>query len=145
MTIQTPFVMKQLSTGKDRTVCSSHHFLAKRLSVEVRRPGRLLSFPPKGTNHDHREAHDRNCPGASGGSALSFVIPNRDEEQEKPDQDWESDHDIAFDSVRDERKQPEVPKKIPIRPRIRCEYARIRRLIQRRRANEKCGDRDCDD
>src|SRR5436190_17503710 len=129
MTIQTPLVVKQLTAFEDRTACSSYHFFAQRQSLEVRRPGRLLSFPPKPTNHDHRETHDRNCPGASGGSALAFVIPNRDKEQEKPDQDWESDHDIAFDSIRDERKQSEVPKKIPVRPRIRCEYARIRRPI----------------
>ena len=38
MTIQTSFIMKQSSTGKDRAGCSSYHFLAERLSVEVRRP-----------------------------------------------------------------------------------------------------------
>src|SRR2546430_8676033 len=64
--------MKQLTTFEDRTACSSYHFLAERLSLEVRRPGRLLSFPPKPTNHDHRETHDRNCPGASGGGALAL-------------------------------------------------------------------------
>src|SRR6266550_3372866 len=73
------------------------------------------------------------------------MIPNRDKEQEKPDQDWESDHYVAFDSVRDERKQPEVPKKIPIRSRIGGQYAWVRRLIQRRRSDEECGDSDRDD
>src|SRR6266481_9557088 len=113
MTIQTALVMKQLTALENRAACYSYYFLAERLSVEVRRPRRRLSFQPKRTNHDHGETHDRNCPGASGDSALAFVIPNRDKEQEKPDQDWESNHDIAFDSIRDERKQPEVPKKIP--------------------------------
>src|SRR5258708_7184120 len=137
--------MKQLTTFEDRAACCSHYFLAQRLSLEVRRPWRMLTFPPKRTNHDHRETHDRDCPGAPGGSALSFVIPNRDKEQEKPNQDWESDHDIAFDSVRDERKQPEVPKKIPIRSRIGGQYARIRRLIQHRRSDEECGNGNRDD
>src|SRR5260370_10999172 len=72
-------------------------------------------------------------------------MPNRDKEQEKPNQDWESDHDIAFDSNRDQRKQPEVPKKIPIRSWIGGQYARIRRLIQHRRSDEECSDRDRDD
>src|SRR6266436_9344875 len=137
--------MKQLTTFEDRADCCSHYFLAQRLSLEVRRPGRLLSFLPKPTNHDHRETHDRNCPGTAGGSALAFVIPNRDKEQEKANQDWESDHYIAFDSIRDKRKQPEVPKKIPIRSWIGGQYTRIRRLIQHRRPDEECGERYCDD
>src|SRR5882757_9401559 len=137
--------MKQLTTFEDRTACSSYHFLAERLSLEVRRPGRLLSFPPKPTNHDHRETHDRNCPGASGGSALAFVIPNRNKQQEQRDQDWESDHDVAFDPGWDEGEQREVPKKIPIRSWIGRQYARIRRPIQRRRSDEECGDSDRDD
>src|SRR6266478_2863683 len=145
MTIQTPLVMKQSSTGKNRAARSSYYFLAERLSVEVRRPGRVLAFPPKRANHDHGETHNRNCPGASGGSALAFVIPNRDKEQEKPDQDWESNHNIAFDLGRNEREQPEVPKKIPIRSRIGGQYARIGRPIQRRRADKECGDRNRDD
>src|SRR4029077_19374933 len=107
--------MKQLTTFEDRAACCSHYFLAQRLSLEVRRPGRLLTFPPKPTNHDYRKTYDRNCPGASGGSALALVIPNRNKQQEKPAQDWESEHDVAFDPGWDEREQREVPKKIPIR------------------------------
>src|SRR4029453_7448349 len=121
--------MKQLTTFEDRAACCSHYFLAQRQSLEVRRPWRMLTFPPKGTNHDHREAHDRDRPGAPGGSALAFVIPNRNKQQEKPDQDWESDHDRAFDLGRNEREECEVPKKIPIRSRIGRQYARIGRPI----------------
>src|SRR5882724_9820469 len=137
--------MKQLTAGKDRTAGSSYYFVAERLSLEVRRPGRLLSFPPKPTNHDHRETHDRNCPGASGGSAFAFVIPNRNKQQEKADQDWETDHDVAFDLGRNEREQCEVPKKIPIRSWIGGQYARVRRPIQRRRSDEECGNGNRDD
>src|SRR4030095_6098480 len=121
--------MKQLTTFEDRAACCSHYFLAQRQSLEVRRPWRLLTFPPKGTNHDHGETHDRDCPGTPGGSALAFVIPNGNKKQEQPDQDWESNHDIAFDPGRNEREQPEVPKKIPIRPWVGGEDTRIGRLI----------------
>src|SRR5262249_14012831 len=56
-----------------------------------------------------------------------------------------ADHDIAFNPVRNEREQPEVPKQIPIRSRIGRQYAGIRRLIQYRRSNKKRGQSDGDD
>src|SRR4029453_3497697 len=127
--------MKQLTAFEDRAACCSYYFLAQRQSIEIRRPGRMLSFPPKRANHDHGATHDRNCPRASGGSALAFVIPNGNKQQEQPDQDWESDHDIAFDPGWDEREQREVPKKIPIRFRIGRQYARIGRPIQHWRSD----------
>jgi hypothetical protein len=89
----------------------------------------VLAFPPKRTDHDHGKTNNRNCPGPPGCGALSFVIPNRNKEEEKADQDWHPDHDIAFDSRWDKGKQPEVPEKIPIWFRIGRQYARIRRLI----------------
>src|SRR5207237_3305347 len=105
----------------------------------------MLAFPPKRTNHDHGKRRHRDGPWPAGGSALAVVVPNRNKEQEKSDQDWKADHDVAFDPLGNERKQSEIPKKIPIRSRIGRQYAGIRRPVQRWGPDEECGQRDRDD
>ena len=78
---EASFVVKQFSTRENRTTGSSYYFFAQRLSLEVRRPGRVITFPPKRTNHDRGERHGSNRPGAPRCRALSLVIPNWNKQQ----------------------------------------------------------------
>ena len=131
MTIETRFVVKKLRALEDRAARCTDNFFAERQRLEIWRPRRLLPFYPERANHNHRQAHDRNRPWASRRSALSFVIQDRNNQQQHAEKNGHQNHDVAFNSDRDQREEREVPKEIPVGTRIGDEHAWIRRLVER--------------
>src|ERR1700730_12329034 len=136
VTIKTSFFVKKLRALENRPACCPNNFFTERQRLEIWRPRRLLPLNPERPDHNYRQTHDRNSPWAPRRGAFSLMIQDGNNQQQQAENNRHQNHDVAFNSDRDQREKREVPEKIPVRARIGVEHAWIRRLVERGRPDE---------
>ena len=109
---------------------AAHHLGRQRRRVEGGRPGRPLARDVEGPDHEQRDHHHGERPGAALRAALAPV----GEEGQRDDQDAEDqrrpeDGDV-LEAARDQREGREDPGEVPIGARVGLDHGRVGLLLQ---------------